>query len=292
MTRKKIIISLVATAAVAISGFLLVKGFLHTEQPDVDPVPGRAQLTALATQDFEAIQGTINAIEEEKREAIRAQMEAEAAEAAAQLQAAVEAQQIAEEEAKAIAFQQWCDEANAMADADQFKGIFADSVVMGDSIVNGILETDMLLETSVVAKVGADMVDMLDYVPRVQALYPSRIFIYLGFNDVSHCYGSYDAFVQRYHNLLDSLMAACPGVPIYLNYIIPLLNLETETNPLYLDVDSYNALIDQVAADYGCVVVNELDLVREEFYYKDGYHMIRPFYPLWMRRMAEVSGLM
>ena len=51
-------------------------------------------------------------------------------------------------------------------------------------------------------------------------------------------------------------------------------------------------VIDRVAAEYGCVYMDATDLAAPEYYYKDGYHMIYEFYPLWLNRMAEYAGLM
>ncbi len=290
--KKRWIIPVVAAAILAAAAITFTKGFLHMENADADISIGRVLLTEQSELTVEDVSAQINEVQSVREEEARLQREAE--EEALRLQHEAEAAAQAEADAaqQAIYFQQWCDEADAIAEADQFKGIFANSVVIGDSIAYGILTTDLMLPTSVVAEIGVNLVDLLDYLPQVQSLNPHNIFLYCGFNDIGMCMGDTDKYYSDFVTFVTQLQAVCPGVPIYVNHLVPVQNIDTLENSLYLEVDLYNSIIDQIASEYGLGIVENADLIREEYYYKDGYHMTYPYYPKWLRRMAETAGLM
>ncbi len=274
------------------AALLFTKGFLHSEKPKADISIGRVILSELDEQKTEDVQAQIQSIQGKREEAARQQREAEEAALRAQHEAEEAARAAQEEAERAAYFQQWCDEADAMADADQFKAIFSNSVMIGDSIAYGVLSTDLMLPTSVSAEIGANLKDLLEKIPQIQSLNPQHIFLYCGFNDIGMCRGDKEEYYSDFTTFISQLQAACPGVPIYVNHLIAVHDIDTLENPLYLEVDQYNSIIEQIASEYGLGIVPNADLVREEYYYKDGYHMTYPFYPKWLRRMAEVGGLM
>ncbi len=290
--KKKWLIPAVCAAVIAALAVLYVKGFFYYKKPGGDISIGRVLLNEESEKTVEDVSAQIETVQAAREEAARAQREAEEAALQAQHEAEAAAQAAAEEAARIEYFSQWCAEAEAMADADQFKAVFANSVVVGDSIAYGMLQTDLLLSSSVVAEVGANLSNLTEMIPQVQSLNPAHIFLYCGFNDIGMCRGDREEYYSDFVSYITQLQAACPGVPIYINHLVVPLNLDTLENAEYGETDQYNAIIDQVASEYGLTVVETADLVEEEFYYKDGYHMIYPFYPRWLRRMAEAGGLM
>lgn len=289
---RKWILPAAGAVLLGITGLLFVKGFLHTEKPKADLSIGTVLLKELDEQNPEEIQSRIQTVQAAREEAARIQREKEEAELQAQHEAEAAAQAAADAAERAAYMEQWGAEADAMADADQFKSVFANSVVIGDSIAYGILQTDLMLSTSVVAQIGANLKELLDYIPQVQSLNPRHLFLYVGFNDIGMCMGDTDQYYRDFVTFVTQLQAACPGVPVYLNHLVRVRDIETLENELYLHVDEYNAIIDQIASEYGLGVIETEDLVKEEYYYKDGYHMVYSFYPKWLRRMAETGGLM
>ncbi|MDO4491009.1 MAG: GDSL-type esterase/lipase family protein [Lachnospiraceae bacterium] len=290
---KKLLIPVAGTAAVlGAAALLFVKGFYRAEHPEADISIGRVLLSELEEQKLEDVEAQIHEIQSVREEAARAQREAEEAALRAQHEAEAAAQAAADEAARQAYFEQWCAEANAMADAEQFKGIFSGSVVIGDSIVNGIIQTDLMLPSSVVSEIGANLDDLMEMIPEIQSRNPQNIFLYCGFNDIGMCRGDTEQYYSKFAAFIQQLQAVCPGVPIYVNHLIHPIHLESLAFEGYDNVQEYNAMITQLCGEYGLTLIENYDLVKEEFYYKDGYHMIYPFYPLWLRRMAEISGLM
>lgn len=282
-----------------------VQKFLYISRTQADTSEGRAKLSEMASEDVAQVQTEIQTLQDNRDAAAKAAQEEAAAQQvaleAAQAEQEAAAQQAEREEAEAqqaqeeaMAMEDWLSGANALADAGRFKEIFSNSVVVGDSIVSGILQCDLMYESSVVYEVGYSLMEMDEdeYLSRIQALYPEKIFVYLGFNDVGQCDGDYERFYKRYVHFIKDLQEYCPGVQIYANQLFHPLNLDTIGIEYYNDIDSYNQIIAQVCQEYGLVLIENGDLVKEEYYYKDGYHFLYPFYPGWLRRMAEVAGLL
>lgn len=272
---------------------LFTKSFMHVSKPDTDASTGQTVLAQLEEQDPVSVEQQIQAVQGARQEAARLQREAEEAALRAQHEAELAAIAAAEESERQAIFEQWSAEANAIADADQFKGIFANSVIIGDSIVGGILECDLMLPSSVLYKIGGNVeYNFMNFIPDVQALQPDNIFLYVGFNDMGIYYGDREKYYNSMVTFISQLQAACPGVPIYWSEIIPVISTEFLESEEYWNSPEYNQIIRQVCDEYGVTFIPTNDLVKQEFYYKDGYHMIYPYYPLWLRRMAEYSGLM
>ncbi|MDO4616972.1 MAG: GDSL-type esterase/lipase family protein [Lachnospiraceae bacterium] len=290
--KKKWIIPAACAVLLIVLIVLYVKGFCHSERAEADISIGRVLLAEQSEQSVEDAAAQISAVQGAREEAARIQREAEEAALQAQHEAEAAAQAAAEEAERQAYFEQWCAEADAMAEADQFKAVFAGSLMIGDSIAYGMLQTDLMFESSVVAEIGANLSDLTDLIPEVQSRNPSHIFLYCGFNDIGMTNGDKEAYYNDFVSYISQLITACPGVPIYISHLVAPLNLDTLENAWYGEVDQYNAIIDQVAAEYGLGVIETADLVKEEYYYKDGYHMLYPFYPKWLRRMAEAGGLM
>lgn len=290
---KKILIAAASVLVIAGTALLFTKSFMHLTVSEADVSAGRALLSEQNEQDISTVEQEIQQVQFARDEAARQQREAEEAALRAQHEAEAAALAAAAEAEKQVYFELWSEEANAMADADQFKGIFSNSMTIGDSIVEGILDCDLMLPANVLYKIGGNVeYNFMNFIPDVQSFQPDNIFLYVGFNDMGIYYGDKEKYYNSMVTFISQLQAACPGVPIYWSEIIPVISTEFLESEEYWKSAEYNQIIRQVCDEYGVTFIPTNDLVKQEFYYKDGYHMIYPYYPLWLRRMAEYSGLM
>ncbi len=140
---KKILFSLAGVLVIAGTALLFTKSFMHVSKPDTDAPTGQSVLAPLEEQDPVSVEQQIQAVQGARQEAARLQREAEEAALRAQHEAELAAIAAAEESERQAIFEQWSAEANAIADADQFKGIFSYSVIIGASIVGGSLGCDL-----------------------------------------------------------------------------------------------------------------------------------------------------
>lgn len=269
-------------AGLAIIGtaLLFTKGFLHMEKPEADISIGRTILSEHAEESVEEVQGRIQELANARAEEERARKEAEEAAILAQHEAELAAQAEADEAEKQARFEQWCAEANQMADENVFKGVFANCAFVGDSFVHGILSSDLANPNCVFSIIGGDFTSLRDIIPQVAAFGPEKIFVYAGFNDIGMCSGYNEYYPERWRTFITALQQACPGVPIYVNHLVPIQHTEIlESAELYLDMPLFNGYIDQIAEEFGLHVIETNDLIKQEWYYTDGYHMTYPFYP-------------
>ena len=93
-----------------------------------------------------------------------------------------------------------------------YKAIFANSVIMGDSISEAFTEYDILNASSVIAKIGVELDELDDQIAKVEKLNPQVIFLSYGMNDIIATRGDTKEFVKQYDALLeDCLLYTSPS---------------------------------------------------------------------------------
>ena len=171
-----------------------------------------------------------------------------------------------------------------------FAALFADSVIMGDSIVYDLGVYQFLNPSSVIGENGASLEFLDDAIQTAASLAPRNIFLYYGFNDIGHVGDDYESFRWLYEQLILRLQEAVPGVQIYANLLFTPRDLETLQNAWYSDISPYNEIIAGVCAEHGVTVLDNSDLPISDYYYEDGYHVMYDFYPYWLEAMARGAG--
>ncbi len=142
----------------------------------------------------------------------------------------------------------------APADAAPF---LCDALFFGDSITTDGDFQDRFPELTVVnlGVYGDTLADLLRRVPQVRAERPARVFLMGGINSLRNTNAA-DCLAQ-YETLLDALKDACPEAEIFVQSLLPvssdiedLLGCSNET------IRSFNAALEEVAAEKGCVYVD------------------------------------
>lgn len=172
-----------------------------------------------------------------------------------------------------------------------YNDIFANALIMGDSIVESIWSYGHLESNCVIGEIGVNLLNLDNALSIATSLQPKTIILYYGFNDVANVGTDLDLFRRLYTDFLDELIAAVPGADIYIHSIFPNINAESAGGPLYEDLTPYNEVLKSIADEYGFPFLNNDDLIKEEYYEPDGYHFVSSFYPLWLNRLAHETGL-
>lgn len=172
-----------------------------------------------------------------------------------------------------------------------YKAVFANSVIMGDSIAEALSEFDILNASSVVAKIGVQLDGLDDQIQKVEKINPQVIFLAYGMNDILATKGNKDEFVRQYSNLLDKLQKEQPQATLFVNSILPVQKQETDRQPVYKKLDSYNKALHELCDKRQIAFIDNTKLVSNSYYEKDGVHFKVSFYPYWLNRMAEVASL-
>ena len=141
---------------------------------------------------------------------------------------------------------------------------FANALVLGDSIAQGLYEYNVLDHTHVLAE-------------------------RYGMNDMKVT--DQESFLAAYRGILEDLKQSLPDTDIYVNCILPVRQQTAETEPAYANISQYNEGLKSLCEELKVTFIDNADLVKEEYYADDGIHMAPAYYTEWVNRMAEVAGL-
>lgn len=188
------------------------------------------------------------------------------------------------------------DKVNAKGGADQksdrnYKAVFANSVIMGDSISEAFTEYDILNASSVVAKIGVELTGLDEQVAKVKKLNPQIIFLAYGLNDIIATNGDTDKFEKQYDSLLTKLQKVLPDTKLYVNSIFPVQKKAVDKEPSLKKLADYNKVLRALCDKRQIAFIDNTALVSDRYYEEDGMHFKADFYPYWLNKMAEVASL-
>lgn len=176
-------------------------------------------------------------------------------------------------------------------DTRSLKEKFMGAVVVGDSIAEGFSVYDVLNASNVVSKIGVHISEMDGEVERIRGLDPQIIFLSIGMNDIISLDGDTETFVSEYKKLIEDLKTAVPGAHIYVNSIFPVMEKAIKEKPELVQVDEYNALLEELCEKEHAGFIDNSSIVEEQYYEQDGIHFKSVFYAIWAEYMAEVADL-
>ena len=176
-------------------------------------------------------------------------------------------------------------------DTRSAKEKFASSVVMGDSITEGLVEYDVLSASSVVSKIGVHLDELDDQVAQVKELNPQVIFLTFGMNDIIEDGEDTEQFRSDYEALVKQIQEEVPDAHIFVNSIFPVLDTAVENEPALDRISEYNTVLSEMCTKLQIGFIDNTELVSDQYYEEDGIHFKAGFYPLWADRMAEVASL-
>lgn len=172
-----------------------------------------------------------------------------------------------------------------------YKAIFANSVIMGDSISEAFTEYDILNASSVIAKIGVELDELDDQIAKVEKLNPQVIFLSYGMNDIIATRGDTKEFVKQYDAILEELNKKLPNTKLFVNSIFPVQQQEIDREPVYENLADYNEALRKLCDKRQIAYIDNTDLVSDSYYEEDGVHFKADFYPYWLNHMAEVASL-
>lgn len=176
-------------------------------------------------------------------------------------------------------------------DTRSAKEKFASSVVMGDSITEGLVEYDVLSASSVVSKIGVHLDELDDQVAQVKELNPQVIFLTFGMNDIIEDGEDTEQFRSDYEALVKQIQEEVPDAHIFVNSIFPVLDTAVENELALERISEYNTVLSEMCTKLQIGFIDNTELVSDQYYEEDGIHFKAEFYPLWADRMAEVASL-
>lgn len=170
---------------------------------------------------------------------------------------------------------------------------FKNTAIMGDSITNSIWEYEFLDQDVVISERGLSVINANDQVATTIAMNPRVIFMGFGSNDLESYESNVDGFIEGYKTQVRKLQEALPGVPIYINCVLPITEEAIASIPALQYYPQYNEALIQMCNEMGLTFVDNSFILENDssLYEPDGEHPTSPFYPLWLSYMAYVAGL-
>lgn len=173
---------------------------------------------------------------------------------------------------------------------------FADCLVLGDSIAQGLYEYGILDQANVQADRGTGVSKnnsekRQEHLKKAEEMKPAVLFLAYGMNDIEAQNGDPAGFVKAYKPVLEELKKALPDTRIYVNSILPAAQSAIDERPVFEKVPEFNARLKKLCKKENITFIDNTDLVKQEYYADDGIHMSPSYYTEWVSRMAEVAGL-
>ncbi|TDA22742.1 SGNH/GDSL hydrolase family protein [Extibacter muris] len=173
---------------------------------------------------------------------------------------------------------------------------FANCLVLGDSITQGLYEFGIMDQSLVIAEKGAEVTrpeetGTMDMIRRAEEAKPKCLFLTFGMNDVEAARGDASAFAEGYGKVLDEIKSSMPDTKVYVNCVLPADKQAIEKNEWYGSIPQYNERLKALCEEKDVIFIDNTGLVKDEYYADDGIHQAPDYYPGWVENMAEAADL-
>lgn len=178
------------------------------------------------------------------------------------------------------------------AKGEDMKKLFENYVIMGDSRAEGLIEYEVLNKSSVVAYKGRNTVSARKDIGALTNLYPRKIFITYGMNDIEYFGGNADRFIESYKKIIGDLRLKLPKSKVYVCDILPVQKKAIDKKNIYRKVEEFNKALKEMSDELELTFVETKDILikNPKLYEQDGIHMKQNFYPLWLKKLLDKSN--
>lgn len=167
------------------------------------------------------------------------------------------------------------------------------SVVVGDSITEGLTAYNILSSDKVVYKRGVSIKNTESLLNTAAGLNPINIFLAFGMNDIETYKSDIDSFIAVYKEKIDYVRQALPNAKIFVNSIQPATAAVIAKRTDFSRVPQYNEALEKMCEELSITYIDNQYILKEhpEFYAQDGIHVSSAYYPIWLENMAEKAGI-
>lgn len=174
-----------------------------------------------------------------------------------------------------------------------FKTIFSNSVIMGDSISEGLIEYQILNKSSVVAVKARNTKTAMKDIKTTVNLKPVNVFLTYGMNDILYFNGDVEQFINQYKKMISEIKNKLPQTNIYITGILPVQQKAIAKHKVFSKLDKFNEALEIMCKENKIVFIETNNLLNEDskFYEADGIHMKFGFYSIWLNELAKAANL-
>lgn len=175
-----------------------------------------------------------------------------------------------------------------------FKQIYENAIIMGDSMAMALLDYQLLNPNQVVSKRGRTVGNNEEDVAVVKGLSPQTLFLQYGLNDMPAFRGDIDGWIAAYEGLINDLKTSLPATNLYVIAITPLTVKGQSVNEYNLHYLEFNEALKTMCERLGIKFIDPGFLVDPndmEQYQADGIHPGYSYFPKWLSYMADEADL-
>ena len=165
-------------------------------------------------------------------------------------------------------------------------------VLLGDSRFVGFSAYGFLEEDRVLADNGAVITKILDHLDEFKRLDPEEVYIAFGINDIlTGIWPTPESYAEEVLEEVTILREYAPDAAYCFSSILPAVGWALEENPVFEEVDAYNAAVRDMCARNNILYIDNTDLLTdpEADYQPDGIHLSIDFYPAWGANLMRSS---
>ena len=170
---------------------------------------------------------------------------------------------------------------------------FRDSVILGDSITEGLTVYGFLPDDIVLCSIGASLEGSKSLFKKAAKLVPDNAFFTFGMNDMIKYRGKAKPFIKEYSKLIESFQKKSPDSAIYINSISRPSKDAQKRQPSLKNWEKYNKALIALCDEKGYIYIDNSKILEKHnnLYQPDGIHVVPAYYPVWMNNMITMAGL-
>lgn len=170
---------------------------------------------------------------------------------------------------------------------------FRNSVILGDSITEGLTVYGFLPDDIVLCAIGASLEGSGPLFKKAAKLVPENAFFTFGMNDMIKYRGKAKPFIKQYSKLLTKFQKKSPDTLIYINSISRPSKDAQKKQPSLKNWKKYNKALEKLCEEKGYTFIDNTYILEKhkDLYQPDGIHVVPAYYPIWMNDMIIKADL-
>ncbi|MCQ2462699.1 MAG: hypothetical protein MJ177_04750 [Clostridia bacterium] len=175
-----------------------------------------------------------------------------------------------------------------------YRQIFSDTLIVGDSLMNGLEIYDILDSANMITKVGASLYHLDDNIKKIISYSPKVLILHYGVNMIEDRDYFIDNFINMYTDCINKIKKGTPETKIVVSGMFPVSSKGIENEPVLANCPKYEKKIREMCSLLGVTYLDNTETIQDGsgYYDLDGIHVKRDFYTdVWLVYVATELGL-
>lgn len=158
-----------------------------------------------------------------------------------------------------------------------FRGLFADVLIVGDSLMEALAMSDVLDSANIISQVSASLFHLEENLDRIVANNPEKLVLHYGINMLEENDDQLNWYISMYEELLIEIKERLPDTKIYISGIFMIL----EDGKFHRNwIEKYNSELVKLCEKNGLYYLDNSELLPGDgsYYGTDGIHLQKSFY--------------